>query len=221
VRAENIVAARVRPPATKNIYGEIVPVRKAMISCIATAQRVFNFSGGIVKSKPFRAGLFVCAAVLALAVGASAQTGASTPQNDPNMKEIFNYTLTMDKIHKLTAVENDMEAYEKAHPELGKEMEADNTDGNLDQMAQKIQKYPPVVAILKKDGVAPREYIVSTLAVMQAGMAVSFKKSGVYKDYPPKILTVVNPSNLAFMEKNWDEISKTMPAFHSKDDNSK
>jgi hypothetical protein len=152
---------------------------------------------------------------------APAQTAAPTPQNDPNMKEIFNYTLTMDKIHKLTAVENDMAAYEKAHPELGKEMDADNSDGNLDQLAQKIQKYPPVVAILKKDGVTPREYIVGTLAVVQAGMAVSFKKSGVYKDYPPKMLTSINPANLAFVEKNWDEISKTMPAFQGKTDNSK
>ena len=174
-----------------------------------------------MKLRRFRSGLIVCVAGLALGIGASAQTAAPTPQNDPNMKEIFNYTLTMDKIHKLTAVENDMAVYEKGHSELQKEMDADNSDGNLEQLAQKIQKYPAVAGILKKDGVTPREYIVGTLAVVQAGMAVSFKKSGVYKDYPPKILTAINPANLALVEKNWDEISTTMPAFQSKNDNSK
>src|SRR5580704_11374252 len=99
--------------------------------------------GGFVKYCKFRALLFVSIPVLALAAGAAAQT-APTPQNDPNMKEIFSYTLTMDKIHKLTAVEKDMAALQKAHPEMQKQMDADNSDGNLDQLTQKIQKYPEV-----------------------------------------------------------------------------
>jgi hypothetical protein len=164
--------------------------------------------------------LIVCIAMLALASGVAAAQ-APKPQDDPNMKEIFNYTLTMDKIHRLTAVEVDMTALLKEHPEMQKQMDSDSSDCNLRSAGAKDSEISAGGGDTKEGWiVAAGIYIVGTLAVIQAGMAVSFKKSGAYKDYPPKLLTTINPANLAFVEKNWDNISKSMPAFQSKDDGS-
>jgi hypothetical protein len=39
-------------------------------------------------------------------------------------------------------------------------------------------------------------------------MAVGFKKSGTYKEYPPDILKLVSKANLDFVEQHWDEVQK-------------
>jgi hypothetical protein len=66
------------------------------------------------------------------------------------------------------------------------------------------------VAILKKNGLTPREYVVGTKTLIQASMAVGLKKDGTYKEYPPELLKVVSPANLAFVEKHFDEVHKVL-----------
>jgi len=143
-----------------------------------------------------------------IALHAAPQGGASSA----DQKELFNYTLTMDKIHKLADAQNDLAALQKSNPDLAKAMDSDDSSGNLDQLVQKLQKFPPVVAVLKKDGLAPREYIVATMTLIQASMAVGMKKSGTYKDYPPKMLELVSQANLTFLEQHWDDLQKDLPA---------
>jgi hypothetical protein len=157
---------------------------------------------------PAIAALILASSVMLQAMPQAGSSGASSA----DQKELFNYMLTLDKIHKLGDSMKDMEALEKSNPELSKSMNADDSEGNLDQLTQKIQKYPPVVAVLKKNGLAPREYIVMTMTLIQAGLAVGMKKAGTYQDYPPKMLELVSQVNLTFLEKNWDEVQKTVPA---------
>lgn len=127
--------------------------------------------------------------------------------DDADQKELYNYVLTMDKVKKLAGATNAMQSYAKQHPELNdKDMGGDAK--NLDQMVQKMQKYPPILTILKQNGLTPREYAVGFFTLMQASMAVGFKKSGTYKDYPPKMLQLVSKANLDFVEQHFDEIQK-------------
>ena len=44
--------------------------------------------------------------------------------------------------------------------------------------------------------------------MLQATMAVGFKKSGTYKEYPPDMLKQVSKANLDFVEQHWDAIQK-------------
>ena len=156
--------------------------------------------------------------LLTLVPAIRAQQAASGGDNDDaDSKEVFNYVLSMDKIRKLAAVQTDVKALQKANPDLQKQMDNDNTDGNLSALAQKVQKYPRVAAIVKKDGLTPREYIVGTLALIQAGLGVSMKKNGTFQEYPLKMLTLVNPANLKIVEANWDEIVKLMPSIEVKE----
>jgi hypothetical protein len=157
---------------------------------------------------PAIAALILASSVIVQAMPQAGTSGASAA----DQKELFNYTLTMDKIHKLGDAMKDMEALQKSNPELDKSISSDDSEGSLDQLAAKIQKYPPVVAVLKKDGLTPREYIVVTMTLIQASLAVGLKKAGTYKDYPPKMLELVSQTNLTFLEKNWDDVQKTVPA---------
>jgi hypothetical protein len=168
--------------------------------------RLFLNSGN--RRMPAIAALILASSVMVQAAPQAGTSGASAA----DQKELFNYTLTMDKIHKLGDAMKDMEALQKSNPELDKSISSDDSEGSLDQLAAKIQKYPPVVAVLKKDGLTPREYIVVTMTLIQASLAVGLKKAGTYKDYPPKMLELVSQANLTFLEKNWDDVQKTVPA---------
>jgi hypothetical protein len=143
------------------------------------------------------------AACILLAACAHAQSKGSG-DNDADQKELYNYALSMDKIQKIASATRELQALAKQHPDIN-----DNSDAkNLDATVAKIQKYPEAVAVIKKNGLSPREYVVGIMTVMQASMAVGFKKSGTYKDYPPKMLQLVSKANLEFVEQHWDEMQK-------------
>lgn len=134
---------------------------------------------------------------------AAAQT-RSRGTDESGQKELYNYVLTMDKIQRISGATRALEALARQHPELN-DM---NSAKTLDATVQNFQRYPDAVAVVKKFGMEPREYIVGVMTVMQAGMAVGFKKSGTYKEYPPDILKLVSKANLEFVEQHWDEVQK-------------
>ena len=137
---------------------------------------------------------------------AAAAVQSRKAQDSPDQKEFYNYVLTMDKVQKLGNATKDLTELLARHPE----MQSGSSDYNLDQITQQMQKYPEAVAILKKNGLTPREYVVGTKTLIQASMAVGLKKDGTYKEYPPELLKVVSPANLAFVEKHFDEIHKVL-----------
>src|SRR5437763_14685247 len=109
-------------------------------------------------------------AAILLVSGAYAQARKNADSAD--QKELYNYVLTMDKVKKLAAATNQFQELGKKHPELNDEKPTDSK--NIDEMAQKLQKYPDVVSILSKNGLTPREYTVGFMTLMQASMAVGF-----------------------------------------------
>jgi hypothetical protein len=157
--------------------------------------------------------VFSIAFTILLPVLAGAQIRKSA--DDPDQKELYSYVLTTDKLQKLVNATLAMAEYGKAHPELNNAKSADAK--NLDQMVQKLEKYPPVVAILSKNGMTPREYAVGFFTLLQASMAVGFKKSGTYKDYPPQMLKLVSKQNLDFVDQHFDEIQKATAAMQGKE----
>ncbi len=137
---------------------------------------------------------------LAVAGGAAAQGGNAA--DTAGQKELYNYVLTMDKIQKLGHATKALEDLSKKHPEYS----GISGSKTLDEMDHKMGALPDVVSALAADGLKPREYAVGMMALVQAAMAVGFKKSGTYKDYPPDMLKLVSKANLAFVEQHWDQI---------------
>jgi hypothetical protein len=147
--------------------------------------------------------MVVPVAMLSVAAAAAQSRKA---QDSPDQKESYNYVLTMDKVQKLGNATKDLMQLQARYPE----MQSGSSDYNLDQITQQIQKHPDAVAILKKNGLTPREWVVGTRTLIQASMVVGFKKDGTYKEYPPEMLKDVSPANLAFVEKHFDEIHKVL-----------
>ena len=155
--------------------------------------------------------IIVAGMALTATVARAVQGGSDISQADA--KQLYNYTLTMDKIQKTAAATKTLQELGKQHPELEKAGDAKSIDGTV----QLIQRYPEAVAAITQAGLAPREYVMCLLTTMQAAMAVGFKKSGTVKEYPPKLLEQVSKANLDFVEQHWDEIQKMTASASSED----
>ena len=138
-----------------------------------------------------------------VAAGAMAQ-GKRRGADDADQKELYDYVLTMDKLQRFAGVEKSLEDLAKQHSDVKDESNAKT----LDEVAQKLQKYPDAVALLKKAGFTPRDYALCAMSILQTGMAVGMKKAGTYKEYPPDMLKLVSKANLDFVEQHWDLIQK-------------
>ncbi len=152
--------------------------------------------------------LLAGAAMVVLAAGAMGApfSGAQAAgDNNPDVIEIRHYVLTLDKAQKTATAMQSINQLVAANPSLNAAMDAgSDTTGKkpISQQAQDIDsKYPQVAAIIKANGLATREFIVLTGAIINDMGWVSMKKSGMVPAYPPGMIT---PANAALVEGNWD-----------------
>jgi|SRR5579872_3073048 len=132
--------------------------------------------------------------------------------HDADEKELFAYSLTMDKIHQLADAQKDLNTLEKSDPDMANNLKSEQGAASLDQITEKLEKYPKLVDVLKKDGLSPREYVVTVIVLIQAGAVVDMKRNGTIKDYPSEVLQLVKLENLTLVEDHYDEIAKAMPS---------
>ncbi len=153
--------------------------------------------------------MIIVAAAAVLAVGMNAQARRSSSRLSPaDEKEIYNYVLTVDKVQKTSAATNGLTQLTRNHPGLNNVGQSKTIDG----MLQNIQRYPEAVAVINRSGLSPREYVDCLVTVLQSAIAVSLKKSGAFKEYPPELLQTVSKANLQFTEQHWNEIQKIAAA---------
>jgi hypothetical protein len=158
-------------------------------------------TGGDMVSRKCFTSMVVAVAMLSVAAAAAqSKKGRDTA----DQKEFYNYVLTMDKVQKLGNATKALSALAARYPDLP----SGSSDQTLDEITQRFQEHPDAMAILNKNGLTPREWVVGTMTLSKALMAVGLKRSGTYKEYPPDMLKAVSPANLAFVEKHYDEVRK-------------
>ena len=155
-----------------------------------------------------------CATVLALAaflllgIGvAGSQDEKTSAQLEAEKNEVKNFVLTSDKLDKYADAVKAIRKVQKDDPALKKQMDDDNSknpSNSISGSVATIEKYPPVVNALKSVGLSPRDFFVMTYTLINSAAAVHMKKVGAIKEYPDSVL----PDNAAFVEKNYDRISK-------------
>jgi hypothetical protein len=135
----------------------------------------------------------------------AAGPGALMDQGD--QQALHDYGLTPAKIEKLTKIGVKMGAYIKVHPEA---RHSDIMKGNtLDDSVKAIQAKPEIMTMLKSEGVSPRDFMLGTLSMMQAGMLVRMRAQ-----YPDaKMPDNTNPKNLDLVAKHPDLTQKWMAAW--------
>jgi hypothetical protein len=156
--------------------------------------------------KPSFGVVALVSAILSLAPFAkSAPLTGGPHDNDPDVLEIRQYRLTMDKVEKAAAATEQVSALMASKPDLKKKADAENDDdATIDQKAKRFDtQFPEATAIIHKNGLSTREYIVVSLALFNDMMMVGMKMQGAIKEYPPNSVT---PENAAFIEQNFDRL---------------
>ncbi|MGA7236669.1 MAG: hypothetical protein WBY44_13365 [Bryobacteraceae bacterium] len=141
------------------------------------------------------------ASIIAILLAALAATAQSrSKKDDPDVKEIRDYRLSMDIVDRY------VRAVKSATADPGaKKCFVNNSPGNapnLDAGEKIINACPAAVADLKTAGIKPREFLIVTAALIGDVMAVGMKKAGTIKEYPSSI----SPENAAFVEQNYDKL---------------
>ncbi|MGH9310488.1 MAG: hypothetical protein ACRD1U_14010 [Vicinamibacterales bacterium] len=136
-------------------------------------------------------------------------------QQDPKLQEALKIGKAIDALEakdELTEAEQkQLDALRERQDQL--EDSADNPLGgdtkSLSEMEARIQKYPPLMQALQKEGMSPRDYAKFWLAFIQAAFVQGFKKSGMLKEIPAE----VNPENVKFIEEHAAEIEAMQKEF--------
>jgi hypothetical protein len=160
------------------------------------------------------------AALVALATTSIGAPAAAVPvpngalaggaaDDSPDVIEVRHYKLTLDKAQKTATAMQSINQLLAANPSLNAALDAGSgTTGKkpITQQAVDIDsKYPQIAAIIHSNGLATREFIVATGALMNDLGFVMMKKQGMIKSYPPGMVTA---ENIALIEGN-------MPAFEA------
>ena len=151
------------------------------------------------------AGLALALIFAGIAIAGAQQTGrrAKTAENDPDLKEMRDYRLSMDNIQK----------YVTAFKALSSDPTAtclkDNPPGNAKTLAEGdkiIANCGHAAADIRGAGLKPHEFMVMTGALLGDVMTVQMKKQGTIKSYPDTI----SPENAAFLEQNYDKVQAVL-----------
>jgi hypothetical protein len=147
--------------------------------------------------------LFAAVAMLAPAAAAGGAPFGGFAQNDgPDVLEVRHYALTLDKAQKAANAMQSINQLTASNAALKAKMDA-ATSGPLpitQQAAYIDANFPQVTSIIHANGLATREFIVLTGAIINDVGFVGMKMQGMFKTYPPGMIT---PENAALIEKNW------------------
>lgn len=157
--------------------------------------------------------LYIPAIVLLLVPAGVAQKG----KPDPDMVEMRNYSLTVDKIDRFGDAMHDLVQLAQKNPQLASAMETDSDkDEDLDTIGQRFSAHPEVADMLKSHGFSPREFALCEMVIFQSVFAEGAKQAGAD---PAKLASDahVNPANLTFVEQHKAEMDAMRKKYSSGD----
>ena len=106
--------------------------------------------------------------------GAAAAPSAAASTGD-DLADVSAYELTMDRIDRYFAAQRALAVRIKDMSPAEREAfdVASDADASLDDMARRYESSPTMVAALDEAGMSAREFALSTMAIVQSGMAAA------------------------------------------------
>lgn len=125
--------------------------------------------------RSFSRNLFRAVLSAFLALFVSAGTAAAQQMVEKaDYAALANYPLTMDHLHRVVEVSNNLTELKKRMPNLPAEMVAKPT---LDGKIKYLENKPEVAAILKKGGISARDYVYTNMVLVRAAVISQMPKT--------------------------------------------
>jgi hypothetical protein len=148
--------------------------------------------------------VFAGVAMVALAAATMSAQGPGGSSDNPDVIEVRNYVLTLDKAQRAATAMQSINQMIAANPSLSAALDAgSDTTGKkpITQQAQDIDsQYPQISTIIHANGLQTREFIVLIGAIINDVGFVGMKEQGIISSYPPNSITAANAT---LIEANW------------------
>ncbi len=153
------------------------------------------------RSLIFLSGFLMMLLVVAVSLGQGPQPASKGTSRDE--AAIHDYILTMDKVNKYAAVSKKMQAAAGGDSAMAAEMKKiEDTDVDVMEKADLMEKAPHTAAFLKANSVTAREFVLVPMTAVTAGMA------NAAQDLKGKAPAFVNPVNMQFVRDHKAELEK-------------
>ena len=146
---------------------------------------------------------------------AATTTPAAAATDD--VEALRDYDLTMEKLDGLFEAQLAMARVASrmtpAEREALAQQSSNSQNASIDDMVANIERNPPFRDALSEAGITPRDYAMTTAAMMQASMAMAVLQMRPNDD--PDSLTRAmdtNPGNVRFIQENMEEITRRQEA---------
>jgi hypothetical protein len=134
-------------------------------------------------------------------------TSAPSSKGDVSAEQLSNYTLDMDKMTKWLNVMKNIATQAKNDSSAAAAFESDGNE-TVAQSVAKLKASPFAQRALSAAGMSAEDYVMTSMAYLQAGMA-----AGLLKSVPNyKVPAGQNMKNIDFINKHGAEIEAKMKA---------
>lgn len=151
----------------------------------------------------------VCSLLYVLTIALLLMPAGSLAQKDkadPDMVEMQNYTLNVDKVDRFGDAMHDLAQLALRNSTAASAMETDaDKNENLDAIGRRFSSNPDITGVLKSHGFSPHEFALCEMVIFQSAFAEAAKRAGAD---PAKLVSDahVNPANLTFVEQHKTEL---------------
>jgi hypothetical protein len=141
-------------------------------------------------------------------------TSTVASAGDPSANDISNYTLDMDKMNRWMNTMKALAAEARKDSTIEDALSMD-ADKSVAQTVAKMESFPAAKRALASSGMSASDYVMTSLAYMQAAMA-----AGMVKSVPNyKVPAGQNLKNIEFYNQHGAEIDKQMKQMNSEASN--
>ena len=144
--------------------------------------------------------------VFALLAAVCGEQAHSATGGDADLRELSRYQLTMADVRKFEAANANLAKHPKEEQD-DDDAEDEGDNESLDEMAARIESNPIARKAVEAAGLSARQYVVITMALLQASLAQYAVEQGAD---PGKIAreTGVNPANIRFVKEHKAELEQ-------------
>jgi hypothetical protein len=120
------------------------------------------------------------------------------------------HRLSMPLLERYAQAARNLQQLEQTDPEVRRRMDAmgDQEAQSIDEVTRAIEADPQIRQAIERAGMNVRDYMLTSVALMQAMMASDFQRQGFIQELPPE----VSADNVQFVRENETRIRELLEA---------
>ena len=149
-------------------------------------------------------------AFLAAMAGGAVHAAPKSKLSAQDAAALASFRLDLEGVRKVAAATRDFRRIEKMSPGLKEKLETKEGSGpeTLDESIKRIEAVPQAAAVLKKNHISARDFVLTTMTLFGATMMADVEKE---TGQPASLPESLSRENVNFVKMNEEELAKLAP----------